>query len=153
MTTSTISKSKPVQEDAMKLINYDEGVKPENRKQLNRAKDRVRLALQIVDDISEFNDQFEKLLNYLGTWIRSRRELISKAFLTIRDSELLFLVIRNDVKFNMSFDDQLCNLALEVARNPDFGRVRIIVLALPNVSLDSAESFIAPFRMEYVGPK
>lgn len=92
----------------------------------------------------EFNDQFSMLLDHLAKWMAQHRDRVSQAYLTTRDAGLLFLVIQSSSHYDSDLEDELTNLDLDVANDPDFSRVMLNVLGLPAVDEESIRSFLNP---------
>jgi hypothetical protein len=90
-----------------------------------------------------FSGQFQLLLDRLAGWIQQRRPIIESAYLTVRDAGLLFVVVRKDHSYDSAFEDQLTDLDLEIANDPDYSLIRLNVLTLPCVSQESVRSFLA----------
>ena len=113
--------------------------------------DRFLLTVQAVvrackahDQIALVGSQLRKLLKRLGEWVETNHEDIQEAYLTTRDSDLLFLIVRKSKPFNAPLEEVLTDLDLEVANDKDFDRLRLSVLALPATSEDSVKSFLCP---------
>jgi len=115
--------------------------------------EEAAVACQQGQDIIDFRRQVsDLLLPRLSAWIKEHRARVQKAFLTLRDGYLLFLVIRKQVRYDEEFTDRLTDLDIEIARNPDLDHVQMNVLALPAVTNEGAESFVSPrWALEYVG--
>lgn len=90
-----------------------------------------------------FRDQFQSLIHRLGTWIFDHQENLDKAYITSRDAGLLFLVVRKDTQYCDAFEDELTDLDLEVANDPDYDLIRLEVIALPAAPDESILSFLA----------
>jgi hypothetical protein len=90
-----------------------------------------------------FKSQFDSLLPFLGEWIEQHRENVKQAYLTTRDSGLLFLVVTNDIAFKDSFEDELTSLDIEVANDNDYNLITLNVLAIPPSCDEDTKSFIS----------
>jgi len=87
---------------------------------------------------------FQDLLNSLGEWANDHADKLERAFCTIRDSGLLFLVVMKGRKHDRDLEDDLTDLDLAVARHSNYHGVRLSVLALPNCDADGYMSFLRP---------
>lgn len=90
-----------------------------------------------------FRDQFQLLLDRLAEWIQQRPSAVESAYLTVRDSGLLFVVVLKGRSYDPSFEDQLTDLDLQIANDSDYSLIRLNVLALPGVCEESVRSFLA----------
>ena len=90
-----------------------------------------------------FKDQFDQLLETLGEWIGDRREKIADAFLTVRDSGLLFLVVTHGKHQDDELESALTELDLEIAHDKDFGLITLGVHAIPQGRPDATASFVS----------
>ena len=91
----------------------------------------------------QFKDQFELLLKRLVEWVSEHAADVHKAFLTRRDSGLLFLVVLNTEQFDPIIEDSLTDLDLEIANDADFKLITLSVHALPCCSEDAIGSFVS----------
>ena len=89
-----------------------------------------------------FTVQWPALLERLIGWLRENDKDVKKAYLTIRDGGLFFMVIRKHTAYKRGFEDSLTRLDIEIARNSDFDAITLNVMGLPNVSDKAAMSFI-----------
>jgi len=91
-------------------------------------------------EIELFSEQLTLLQRELATWLKGRDDL-SQAFLTMRDGGLFFLVVKKDAKYSESLEDELSDLDIQLA-NDDLLNLPVDVLALPNASADSIDTFL-----------
>ena len=91
----------------------------------------------------EFKIQFDTLLQRLAEWLREHSEFFDRAFLTTRDSGLLFLVVTKEKTFNEKLEEDLTELDLEIANDADFTLIRLAVHAIPYCTDDEANSFLS----------
>jgi len=101
-------------------------------------------ACNILQQSNEFESQFNDLKNILGNWIHARKDKITKAFLTIRDTRILFLVITKDVEYDSELEDELTNLDLVIAHTELFSAIPLSVQSLPQCDSDIYEAFLSP---------
>lgn len=90
-----------------------------------------------------FGDQLKMLLQGLAEWIDSRIDQLSDAYLTVRDAGLLFVVVRKGRQYDSDFESKLTDLDVEVANDSDYNLIKMDVLALPNSSNESINSFVS----------
>lgn len=91
----------------------------------------------------EFRDQFVLLVSRLGGWIGERWSELSSAYLTLRDSGLLFLVVTKNDKFSEAIEEAITDLDIEVAQDSDYSLIRFGVHVLPACDRDSVQSFLS----------
>ena len=120
----------------------------------------VRSVEQIIEtcDIGErtlrralqFKKQFEDLLQKLAQWLTANNHRVHKAFLTMREGRLLFLVIKIGPRYDDELEDSLTDLDIAVATSPELDMLRLDVLCLPEVSMEAAHSFLPPpLKLEF----
>ncbi len=95
-------------------------------------------------DRAAIDKGFNLLKDRLGQWAYRHRDQIHKAFLTIRDAGLLFLVVGKQRHRDNSLEDDLTDLDLDVARTEDLEMIPLSVLAIPRCNQSSYRSFINP---------
>ena len=99
---------------------------------------------------AQFRRQFHDLLDFLGKWTYARRTEIFKAFLTIRDAGLLFLVVSRGKKYDPVFEDELTKLDITIANSEEFSEIQMSVQALPFCGAPNYDSFCNPdLTLEY----
>jgi hypothetical protein len=116
-------------------------VVPQNQTRFKLKLNRAVEILQQAHNEAKFAIQFELLLTLLARWIKGRVD-IRDAFVTIRDSALLFIVVRAECEYDEQFEDELSRLDIEIANDVDLDLIGMDVLALPPVSADALESFL-----------
>jgi hypothetical protein len=88
----------------------------------------------------QFKDQFDQLIATLGEWIAQRNDRIADAYLTVRDSGLLFLLVTKSKQYDDELETALTELDLEIAHDSDFDLISLGVHAIP---LGPVESFVS----------
>jgi hypothetical protein len=107
------------------------------------------VACRDAEKILEYRRQFvDGLVPKLKHWLEARGKKVRKAFLTIRDSGLLFLVVRQEAACDGEFTDALTSLEVDVANDPALSMIRMDTLALPDVSDEGLKSFLNPVRVK-----
>ncbi|MCR9206601.1 MAG: hypothetical protein NXI28_00115 [bacterium] len=129
------------------VIPYDQDghvtLEGENEERFTLRFGEVVRACQLHDSAERFRVQFNLLVKRLGAWLKDQHEVRS-AFLTLRDSQLLFLVVTETSEYDADFEDALSDLDIELANDADLSDIGFGVLSLPNVPADSLESFMHP---------
>ncbi len=98
---------------------------------------------------SRCQEQFRTLRETLFLWAREQSKMVNKAFITVQDHGLLFLVITHSKKFDREFEDKLTDLDLQIARSDDFSEIDLSVQSLPDCNPDNYQSFCDPdFTLE-----
>jgi hypothetical protein len=100
------------------------------------------MACQAFGQYEEFTRQFRKLQAKLTEWYESQEHHVAKAYLTVRDSAILFLVVQKSAAFSRDLEDSLTDLDIAIAQDDEFSLVRLNVLALPTASEESIQSFL-----------
>ena len=101
-------------------------------------------ACRAIGKEKEFQQQFLDLRTLLYQWIIDHTNETNKAYLTVRDTNLLFLVKKSDPKYNQEFESQILNLDREIANSPDFNMIRLDVLGVPECDEDDIATFMSP---------
>lgn len=117
-------------------------VTPRNQQRFEIQKDRAIEILQLASQAESFGRQFSLLLNHLAEWISERQEFIEAAILTLQDANLAFVVVRNSARYDEKFEDDMADLAFDVANDPDLDLVGIKTIALPLVPKVALQSFV-----------
>jgi hypothetical protein len=117
-------------------------VETENQDRFLTTVEAVVRACQAYGHIAEVGKQLRKLLRKLDQWLTAHPEDVQEAYLTIRDSGLLFLVVRKTKAFNHVLEEALTDLDIEIANDEVFNLIRLSVLALPATSQDCIKSFL-----------
>ncbi|MEQ8787901.1 MAG: hypothetical protein RIC55_16465 [Pirellulaceae bacterium] len=91
----------------------------------------------------EFVDQFHMLRDRLGDWFIEHLESADSAYLTTRDSGLLFLVVQKSDIFDERLADELTSLDLEISGDSDFALITLSVHAVPNSPEEAIASFLS----------
>lgn len=92
----------------------------------------------------DFHDQFKELLPKLKKWLNTKQDKVERAFLTVRDKGLLFIVIRKEKHYDDEFTTQLIDLDWKIAHDSNFSIIDLEVLALPDCDPDNFNSFCDP---------
>lgn len=109
-------------------------------------------ACNIQQEGNEVESQFNDLKNILGNWVHKHKEKIDRAFVTIRDTRLLFLVTTKNMEYDSQFEDELTALDWDIANTPFLSAIKLSVLSLPCCDQETCESFLSPpIILEYVG--
>jgi hypothetical protein len=109
-------------------------------------------ACNIQQESDEFESQFSDLKNILGNWINKRKEKIAKAFVTVRDTRILLVVVTKEVEYDNEFENELTVLDWEVSHTPFLSAIPLSVQSLPQCDDDIYESFLSPpIVLEYIG--
>lgn len=94
-----------------------------------------------------FEAQFADLKNLLGGWVHRNRSDIHKAFITVLDARILFLVITQQVDYNPDFDDALTDLDLMIAQTPFVSNIPLSVQSLPRCEDFDYNGFLDPLLL------
>jgi len=107
-------------------------------------------ACRAYEQASAFRHQFQILLRMLADWIGQHRDQVAEAYVTVRDAGLLFLVVKKVPQYDDALEDQLTELDLAVAQDPNLDLIRLSVLAVPPASQEAIDSFLASgFTLQY----
>lgn len=93
----------------------------------------------------DFAGQVADLLETLSKWVRARRDRISAAHLTFRpeNNDIRFVVMQKAVEFDSQLSEELTDLDIEIANSEAYDLISLDVLAIPAVSLESANAFLS----------
>ena len=91
-----------------------------------------------------FQIQIRYLLDILGEWGHQHREVLDRAFLTVRDGQLLFLVVTKERIYNAPLEKDLTKLDFEIARKSDLSEICLTVQSLPQCGSRGFMSFCRP---------
>ena len=104
----------------------------------------------LIKTTADFQIQFKETINLLAVWIKKNTKHIAKAYLTIRDAGLLFVIIQKGIKYNGKFEDTLTALDLKIANQKTLSDIKLNVMALPNTTRDVYETFLSPeYTLKY----
>jgi len=98
---------------------------------------------------SLFEKQLGQLKDTLGTWIRERTSKIQKAFLTLQDDRMLFLLVMKDKVYDRQLEEDITDLELRIGS--ECTQINLDVQALPACDEDCYISFCNPgWMLEYM---
>ena len=101
-------------------------------------------ACKASDRALRFSKQFEQLLTRkLPEWIATNRASISSAHLTIRETDILFVVVQSSVEMDPQLVDSLTALDISIACDEAFDLIQLNVLSLPLVAREGASAFLS----------
>lgn len=104
--------------------------------------DAARACLS-VDKMKEFAPRFRAFLQVLEQWVAANKARIKSAHLTIRERDMLFLVMQREQEFDPGLSDALTDLDMAIAQNPEYQMIDMEVLAIPAVGERSMKAFLA----------
>ena len=99
---------------------------------------------QIEWAVGELQNLLTQLVERLVGWLRKHNDRVLRAFLTIRDANLLFLVVQKEVHKDEELCDNLVELDLEIAQDARLGFIPLSVLVLPPAGDDALAGFLNP---------
>ena len=115
-------------------------------------KDRAIEVLRQAKNAERFGKQFDLLLSILGSWLQDRTDRLISAHLTLHDGAFAFLVIMRQFQYNPELEDQLSDLDIQVANDPQLDLIRVNMSLMPPVSEEALSSFLDPdFFLTYHG--
>lgn len=128
-------------------------VTPRSQRRFEISKDRAIEVLQVAEERRiRFDKQFSLLLYELAEWIHDHEDQIETPYLTIQDGSLMFVVVRNDARLDLEFEDDLSALDFRLANDPALDLIRLHTMSLPPTDDDSLQSFLfEPFTISYHG--
>ncbi len=126
----------------------DEGsrvvVTPENQDRFVLSVRDAAEACRAARAVDSFVAQFNALLQRLARWLRDHPDACRKAFVTVRDAGLLFVIVGPAARHEAEVEEALTDLDLEVARDPSLDKMDLNVMALPLSGEAAYESFLHP---------
>lgn len=101
-------------------------------------------ACNVAVEYSAFMPVFRNLLTRLGEWTRQYKKQILDAYLTVRDAELMFVVVKKTREYDREFEDLLTSLDIRIAQDKDFEMINLSVFGLPKSPAKSVAAFLSP---------
>ena len=98
--------------------------------------------LQLKHQRDRATAQFEFLFRRLSDWIQQRGDRLKETFLTFRDGQWLFLMVSGSQQYDEQFEDEVTDLDIELAGDPELNLIDTAVLSLPSAGLQSLDSFL-----------
>lgn len=125
-------------------------VTPQNENRFNIKLRKAIEILQLADKMDQFRQQFKLLLDVLGRWLKDRRD-VARAFVTVRDGGLAFVLVRDSSEYDEAFEDAVSDLDYRLANDVDLDLIELDAIALPGASDEAIASFLDPrFTLSYV---
>jgi len=107
-------------------------------------------ACRAQEQEGEFEAQYNTVLDRLAEWIEEHKGRVATGFVTIREADLLFVVVRDGANVDREFEDQLTELDVTIATDPELNLVMLSVLSLPTIPEDAIKGFLnEDFVLEY----
>lgn len=148
---SSTARTEPIR---LRYSQYDAQViiEPDDEDGLVMRIEEAMRARRVNDSLKPgFKSQFDHLKRTLSGWLRDRTSKIEKAFLTLPDAGMLFLVVMSGTAYDEELEEELTDLELGVALDLECSQISLDVQALPNCSEDRYMSFCNPdWILEFV---
>ncbi|MCK4423095.1 MAG: hypothetical protein KAV18_03410 [Candidatus Omnitrophica bacterium] len=109
----------------------------------------IKACRNAVETPIKCKQQFDGLVKRLARWIKDNQKCVDKAFLNVRETGFLFLVVQKDVPYDLDLESSLTSLDIEVARSSDFDQFSLDVISLPKVSPGAITSFLTDNSLVY----
>jgi hypothetical protein len=109
-----------------------------------KVKEVIQACNILQQQSNKFESQFNDLKNILGNWVHERKNKIVKAFVTVRDTRILFIAITKDVEYDGVFEDELTALDWAIAHTELLSAIPLSVQSLPQCDSDIYQSFLSP---------
>lgn len=121
-------------------------IEPQDEDRFVMTKEEVIEACRVYDKAKRgsFQVQFKNLINHLCAWSYARQGRLAHAFLTLRESRLLFLVVTKGTAYDDQFENELTALDIEIANSDAFSEISLSVQSLPNCGAHAYRSFCKP---------
>jgi len=100
--------------------------------------------LQLKHQKDRAQSQLSFLLRRLVDWIGQRGDRLRETYLTLRDGQWLFLMVSTEAQYDADFEDDVTDLDIELAADPELNLIDTAVLSLPITALDSLDSVLHP---------
>lgn len=107
-----------------------------------RLEEIAATACRASNRLNAFSRQFERLLSVLRDWLREHDEKIQAAHLTVRERDLLFVVMQKDARFDAELTDALTELDISIANDPELKLIDLEVLAVPPLSAEALRAVL-----------
>jgi hypothetical protein len=108
---------------------------------------KVDIAIELLKEgigRERFANQLKVMMRQLSDWIVSHDSEVSRAYLTMRDESLCFLVERKSPRYDADFEDALSDLDIQISDDSDLEGIELYSMAIPPVSDSALESFLHP---------
>ncbi|MEA2064510.1 MAG: hypothetical protein U9P14_12475 [Gemmatimonadota bacterium] len=119
-------------------------VTPEDENRFVTNVEHAIKACKAYNEQIRFGRQFKELLEKLACWINLYQEKTELSIVTIRDSRLLFVVVRKDTAYDEEIESSLIDLDISIANDPELNLIKLSVIDLPNCSPESLMGFLDP---------
>ena len=84
-------------------------VSPENEDRFALTMEIAIRGCKLAGQMDKLNGQMAQLFERLHGWVQSHDRDIGQAYVVVRDTGLLFLIVQRDRKFNHELEDELSN--------------------------------------------
>ncbi len=118
-------------------------VTPRNNDAFVVTEEQAVLACRAHEKAHLFKTQFNGLLQLLGDWIQEHRGKLREASLTVRETDVLFLVVQKEKAFDEQLAADLTELDIEVADDAQYSLIDLEVMAIPAVTNESVKAFLS----------
>ncbi|MFV2069906.1 MAG: hypothetical protein ACC645_23315 [Pirellulales bacterium] len=109
--------------------------------------------LQQASQHERFETQFKILLRELALWLKGRTN-VDRAFISLRDGRLAFVIVKSGSECDESLEDELSDLDVRIANDVDLDLIELDVLSLPEISEISLSTFLdTRFVLQYADGK
>lgn len=106
-------------------------VVPKDRDRFCVSVEQAVKACKLVDIGYSFVNQMADLRDHLMRWLADRRERVQSAYLSMRSSGILFVVVQQRTERDDALANDLTDLDLEIANSGQFNLLTFDVLSLP----------------------
>jgi hypothetical protein len=113
--------------------------KPRSRARFRAQRENAARILQLARQ--QVESQLHLLMDLLGSWMRNHESRVQTAFLTMRDSQFLFLAVPRTAEYDPVLEDAVSDLDFMIANDQTLHLIRMNALVLPPASEDSWRSF------------
>lgn len=124
-------------------------VTPEDEDRFLLNMESAILGCALADQWNRSKEQYRQLLHRLHEWTTEHVASVRQAYVAMRDSGPLFLVVQKGRRFNSGLQDELTRLDLEIASEVDFDLIRMSTLLLPESDDEAVRSFLPQKALAY----
>ena len=122
-------------------------VHPEDGDLFSLSKEMIVRSGRIVGQMEILDEQLAALRLELEAWASKRSDVVANAYLILKGDHFLFLVVLKGTACDENLEDDLTDLDLNVARNPEYDLIKLSVLALPAFGKDVIRSFLPQYMI------
>ncbi|MFW5830333.1 MAG: hypothetical protein ACOCXA_08755 [Planctomycetota bacterium] len=103
-------------------------------------------AMRVRSSIVEFQRSFQHLMDVLTDWIKQHQDKIDRAFITPKNTGIMFLIQTKAVEYDEEFETALSRLDLKLITDSELAQhdISVETQAIPPFGDEALEAFLGP---------